>query len=342
MVDQHIDDTDRVAAELYSVPPAQFVAARDEAVRHARDHGDRQLAARIGRLRRPTLSAWAVNLLVRAAAPQIEALLDLGDQLRSAQQRLHGEQLRRLNQQRRDAIGALARRAGQLAADAGHPLSGPAVVEIEQTLAAALADQECARVVREGRLTRSLQHVGMGVPPLIPLGGAAGSRSSRSSGSGSARSSGSGSAPGRWFVAAPGVPEVPARSSAAPGAAGAGVADGVGRADGADWADRADGADGAPDDEVARRRRRREQRRVRDLQRAATELEQAANRCERAEQEARQAEERAARAELQLAELRKERDLAVREREEAQRRARSAARVRDDAQRRVQRLTEQP
>lgn len=335
MVDQHIDDTDRVAAELYSVPPAQFVAARDEAVRHARDNGDRQLAARIGRMRRPTLSAWAVNLLVRAAAPLIEALLDLGDQLRSAQQRLHGEQLRRLNQQRRDAIGALARRAGQLAADAGHPLSGPAVVEIEQTLAAALADQECARVVREGRLTRSLQHVGMGVPPLIPLGGAAGSRSSRSSGSsgsGSARSSGSGSAPGRRFATAPGVPGVPA-SSAAPGAAGAGVADGVGRAD---------GADGAPDDEVARRRRRREQRRVRDLQRAATELEQAANRCERAEQEARQAEERAASAELRLAELRKERDLAVREREEAQRRARSAARVRDDARRRVQRLTEQP
>ncbi|HEY2724890.1 MAG TPA: hypothetical protein VGI84_09405 [Pseudonocardiaceae bacterium] len=319
-----------MAAELYSVPPAQFVAARDEAVRHARDNGDRQLAARIGRLRRPTQSAWAVNLLVRAAAPQIEALLDLGDQLRSAQQRLHGEQLRRLNQQRRDAIGALAQRAGRLAADAGHPLSGPAVVEVEQTLAAALADQECARVVREGRLTRSLQHVGMGVPPLIPLGGAAGSRSSRSSGSsgsGSARS-GSGSAPGRRFAAAPGVPEVPASSSAAPDAAGA--ADGAG------------GAGGAPDDEVARRRRRREQRRVRDLQRAATELEQAANRCERAEQEARRAEERAAQAELQLAELRKERDLAVREREEAQRRARSAARVRDDAQRRVQRLTEQP
>jgi hypothetical protein len=282
-----------------------------------------------------------VNLLGRAAAPQIEALLDLGDQLRSAQQRLHGEQLRRLNQQRRDAIGALARRAGQLAADAGHPLSGPAVVEIEQTLAAALADQECARVVREGRLTRSLQHVGMGVPPLIPLGDAAGSRSSRSSGpagSGSARFSGSGSAPGRRFAATPGVPEVPA-SSAAPDAAGTGVAGGAGRADGADGADR---ADGSPDDEVARRRRRREQRRVRDLQRAATELEQAANRCERAEQEARQAEERAAQAELQLAELRKVRDLAVREREEAQRRARSAARVRDDAQRRVQRLTEQP
>jgi len=164
MADQALDE---VAAELYAVDPAGFVAARNAVVQRARDAGDRELAAAIGRLRRPSASAWAVNLLVRAAAEEVAELLVLGEELRSAQQRLHGEQLRRLNKQRREVVGALAGRARRLAADAGHPLSAAAAAEVEQTLAAALADPECAQTVRAGRLTRPLQYAGLGAEPLI-------------------------------------------------------------------------------------------------------------------------------------------------------------------------------
>ncbi|MGH4026328.1 MAG: hypothetical protein ACRDRV_17275, partial [Pseudonocardiaceae bacterium] len=128
MADQALDE---VAAELYTVDPAGFVAARNAVVRRARDAGDRDLATAIGRLRRPSVSAWAVNLLVRAAAEEMAELLALGDELRSAQQRLQGEQLRRLNKQRREVVGALAGRARRLAADAGHPLSAVAAAEVE-------------------------------------------------------------------------------------------------------------------------------------------------------------------------------------------------------------------
>jgi hypothetical protein len=327
MADQGVDE---VAAELYSVPPAQFVAARDEAVRLARKGGDRDLAGRIGRLRRPTMSAWAVNILVRAAGPQIDDMLALGEELRAAQQQLQGEQLRRLNQRRRETIGTLARRAAQLAAEAGHSLNSAAVVEVEQTLVAALFDPECAEAVRGGRLTKALQHIGMGAQPLLPPGlELAGP--SRSSGNG-------GSAP--VDRSAPQEPEPAPRSPAEPDRASEGA--GSGRASsGRAGSERPAAEVPALEDEVARRRRRRELRRERELQRATIELEQAGTRLERAEQEARQAAERSALAERSLAELRLERDKAVQERDEAQRRARSAARVRDDAKRRVQRLTEQ-
>jgi hypothetical protein len=332
MADQGVDE---VAAELYSVPPAQFVAARDEAVRLARKGGDRDLAGRIGRLRRPTMSAWAVNILVRAAGPQIDDMLALGEELRAAQQQLQGEQLRRLNQRRRETIGTLARRAAQLAAEAGHSLNSAAVVEVEQTLVAALFDPECAEAVRGGRLTKALQHIGMGAQPLLPPGlELAGP--SRSSGNG-------GSAP--VDRSAPQEPEPAPRSPAEPDRASEGAGSegaGSGRASsGRAGSERPAAEVPALEDEVARRRRRRELRRERELQRATIELEQAGTRLERAEQEARQAAERSALAERRLAELRLERDKAVQERDEAQRRARSAARVRDDAKRRVQRLTEQ-
>jgi hypothetical protein len=327
MADQGVDE---VAAELYSVPPAQFVAARDEAVRLARKGGDRDLAGRIGRLRRPTMSAWAVNILVRAAGPQIDDMLVLGEELRAAQQQLQGEQLRRLNQRRRETVGTLARRAAQLAAESGHSLNSAAVVEVEQTLVAALFDPECAEAVRGGRLTKALQHIGMGAQPLLPPGlELAGP--SRSSGNG-------GSAP--VDRSAPQEPEPAPRSPAEPARASEGAAS-EGAGSGRAGSERPAAEVPALEDEVARRRRRRELRRERELQRATIELEQAGTRLERAEQEARQAAERSALAERRLAELRLERDRAVQERDEAQRRARSAARVRDDAKRRVQRLTEQ-
>lgn len=286
MADQALHEA---AAELYAVAPAGFVAARNAVVRRARDAGDRDLATAIGRLRRPSASAWAVNLLVRAAVAEVAELLSLGEEMRSAQQRLQGDQLRRLNQRRREVIGALADRARRLAADAGHPLSAAAAAEVEQTLAAALADPELAQTVRAGQLTRPLQYVGLGAEPLI-----AAPPNARS-----------GTAP------AP---------SPAPGSSA--------------------GSEPAPSDEIARLRRRRAERAARGLERASHELQEASARAARADQQLRDAVDRLAGIERRIAELEQDREQTQREQADAQRRARSAARVRDEAQRRVQRLTE--
>jgi len=57
---------EQVADELYALAPAAFTAARDEQASQARASGDADLAGAIKKLRRPTVSAWLVNLLARA------------------------------------------------------------------------------------------------------------------------------------------------------------------------------------------------------------------------------------------------------------------------------------
>jgi septal ring factor EnvC (AmiA/AmiB activator) len=279
------DQIDEIAAELYAVDPARFVAARAEAVHRAQATGDRRLATVLGRLRRPTVSAWAVNLLARSARAELAELAELGEELRAAQRQLQGARLRQLNQRRRELIGTLSRRARQLAADDGHPLSSAMVAEVEQTLAAALADPDSAQTVCSGRLTRPLQHVGLGAEPVLP-------------------------------PSPPSPVDAESARSAAP-------------------------APSPPDDELARQRRRREERLARDLARADQQLEDAQARAARAEQEVRQAAERCADLDRRLAQLQQECDEAAREHAEVQRRAQSAARVRDEAQRQVLRLTEE-
>jgi hypothetical protein len=153
-----------IASKLYALPPEEFVAARDEAARQARATGDRRLAAAIGKLRRPTVGAWAVNLLARERPELIGELLDLGDALRSAQRNLRGDDLRELSLQRRVVISTLAREAVGLARRDFHRDNLP-VAEIQATLTAALADAETAELVRAGQLTKTVEYGGFGETP---------------------------------------------------------------------------------------------------------------------------------------------------------------------------------
>ncbi|MWA06547.1 hypothetical protein F8568_040615 [Actinomadura sp. LD22] len=151
------------ADELYGVVPEEFVATRTRLAREARAEGDAALARRIGGLRRPTLSAWAVNLLSRSAAGDLRGLLDVGARMREAWG--SGGGLGDLERQRARLVAALLRRAGELAAEAGRPLRDQAVREVEDTLQAATVDEEVAAEVREGRLPQPRSHTG-----FVPAG----------------------------------------------------------------------------------------------------------------------------------------------------------------------------
>jgi hypothetical protein len=151
---------DQAADELYGLAPEEFTAARDEQVRAARSAGNRRLAAALGRLRRPTVSAYVLNLLVRDQPEVGEHLVALGEELRRAQQELSGSALRQLATQRAQLVGVLVRSARKIAAEAGHPVSQAVAYELEQTLHAALADPDVAAEVGSGRLTRAASRTG--------------------------------------------------------------------------------------------------------------------------------------------------------------------------------------
>jgi len=157
------DELASAAEELYALSPGDFTAARDERVAEARTSGNRDLARAIGALRRPTVSAWLVNQLVREARDQVGELLALGESLRQAQQDLAGEQVRELSAQRRRLVAALVAEAKRLAGRDGREVGLQVEREVEATLQAALADAGAEAAVRAGCLASPLSYAGLGV-----------------------------------------------------------------------------------------------------------------------------------------------------------------------------------
>lgn len=150
-----------VADRLYALTPEQFTAERDALARRARDDGDRDLAAAIKALRRPTVGVWLVNALARQRGEHLDEVGELGASLRAAQEALAGDEMRRLSQQRQRLVRELVAEATGLAAGAGLTISDAAQREAEATLHAALADEAAADAVRSGRLMRALSSSGL-------------------------------------------------------------------------------------------------------------------------------------------------------------------------------------
>jgi hypothetical protein len=150
-----------IADPLYALAPAEFTAARNLAAREVKDSADLELAARVQELKKPSPAAWAVNILARERADELEQLADLGATMREAQEDLDREQLAELTRQRRALVTALAREASGLATAARHNLTATVIEEVAKTLQAALNDPAAAAAVRSGRLVRALEATGI-------------------------------------------------------------------------------------------------------------------------------------------------------------------------------------
>jgi len=145
-----------VLDELYTTPPADFVARRETLAVAAKTAGGLDNARRIRAARRPTLAAWAANLLLRTQPEESRHFLELGRALREAYKALDADVLKDLSAQRRRVVSALSRQAAQLASEAGHQLSQPVQQDLEATLRAVLADPDAADQWAGGRLVNAL------------------------------------------------------------------------------------------------------------------------------------------------------------------------------------------
>ncbi|GAA4004799.1 hypothetical protein GCM10022384_59100 [Streptomyces marokkonensis] len=154
--DQDMESVESVLDQLYTAPPSDFVSRREELAGAARTAGRREDARRVHASRRPTLAAWAANLLRHSRPEESGRFLELGRALREAHRTLDADGLRELSAQRRNIVSALSRQAAQLAREAGHPLSQAARREVESTLRAVLADPDAAEQWAGGRLEGSL------------------------------------------------------------------------------------------------------------------------------------------------------------------------------------------
>jgi hypothetical protein len=143
----------RVARALYELPPSEFTSARNAAAREAAQRSD---AVAIKRLPKAQAPAWAVTALVREDGALVDELLELGERLRDAQEERDPVALRSLGAERQKLLSRASSRARDLADAAGVTLSGSAMIEVSQTLQAAMTDAGAATLVRDGLLVRGL------------------------------------------------------------------------------------------------------------------------------------------------------------------------------------------
>jgi hypothetical protein len=147
-----------IADELYALGLGDFTPARDA---KAKELKGTDLAPRVKALRKPSVAAWVVNLLVRLESDQVEQVLTVGAALREAQASMSGDDLRALTKQRRQLTAAVTTRARALSREHGQKVTEAVAEQVEATLTAAMVDEGCATAVRSGLLVTSLSATGV-------------------------------------------------------------------------------------------------------------------------------------------------------------------------------------
>ncbi|WP_324651852.1 hypothetical protein [Georgenia sp. H159] len=145
-----------VARELYAHVPAEFVTARNARAAEARRDGDRELARRVKALPKASVAAWAVLAVARQHPEELDALGELGAELRVAQARADPAELRALGKRRRQLTSATTRTAARLADERDVGLSAAAREQVEATWQAVVIDPGAERAVRSLLLVRTL------------------------------------------------------------------------------------------------------------------------------------------------------------------------------------------
>jgi hypothetical protein len=147
---------------LYAAGPDEFMAVRKRLVAEAKADQDKTVGGEIGKLRKPSVAAWAVNLVARTAPEVVDELVDLGGQMRDAQSRLDATALTGMRKDRDAAVEAFVRAAAVAVGQEGRRLTPAAQQEVRATAIAALADERATQAVASGQLTRALSYSGFG------------------------------------------------------------------------------------------------------------------------------------------------------------------------------------
>ena len=149
-------ETEEALDRLYAAPPDRFTAERDALAKRLKT-SDKAAAAAVKALRRPSVTAWALNQVARNHAADLSALFEADAELsRSQREGVGREALAEAGRARREIIGRLVAAATRTLAEAGHPDSPANRDRIARTLAAVAMDAEGREALARGRLTGDL------------------------------------------------------------------------------------------------------------------------------------------------------------------------------------------
>lgn len=157
-----------IAVDLYALPFDEFMAARTAAAKAATGSG-KELPAAVKGLPKPSVAAWAVNMMAVHESAVLAQLADLGQRMRAAQSSLDATALRELARERRAMLSDAVDTARSVAERNGRAISAPIATDVERTLGALITDEGAAAAVQSGLLVQTLSADGV---DMVDLDGA--------------------------------------------------------------------------------------------------------------------------------------------------------------------------
>jgi hypothetical protein len=157
---------------LYRGPLEDFTADRNELAKSLRSDGDATAADWVKALSKPTRAAWLVNQLAARKADELAGLLEVGRELRAAQEEmLAGStdrgKLREAARREQETVDSLLSTAEAIGRE--HGVGAQILTRVGETLQAAATDPELAEAIARGRVTREQRAASIGlVGPATP------------------------------------------------------------------------------------------------------------------------------------------------------------------------------
>jgi hypothetical protein len=159
-----MSSTERALDVLFQAPLGEFTAARQRLVDKLRRQGKAAPARRIADIKKPTLSAWAVNQLRFQEPEPCKRLAKLGAELRqiysSHARGSSSEKRGKLQADLKQVIGSLAEKASRILSEHGHAASAGTLGRVTSTLHA-LALRATDEDRRAGRLSTDVAPPGL-------------------------------------------------------------------------------------------------------------------------------------------------------------------------------------
>jgi signal transduction histidine kinase len=147
------------ADALFALPLDEFTNARNALAKRLAAKGNDEQAAEVKALRKPSVTAWAVNQLAHTHTREVKRLVEATDRVRDASS---AGELRVATDERTKILAQLVDEASEILDEAGRAASRAQLDKITQTLQTASASEELRDDLTAGRIRADLESSGFG------------------------------------------------------------------------------------------------------------------------------------------------------------------------------------
>lgn len=149
------------AESLFELAPEKFTAERDRIARDLKKQGDDDAAAEVKALKKPSITAYALNLVARRHSDLVDGLLEADEKLRTARSRTDMDTAKGARQQ---AISSITGKAVSLLEEQDRPVTSQVRERLTETLLAVATDDAARERLKAGRLLKEAEGGGFGGP----------------------------------------------------------------------------------------------------------------------------------------------------------------------------------